>query len=76
MNCSEYTRHASTARDEKPSFKARVGMAIHWVLCIYCRRFTRQLGAISRQLRRQEADAKMPAGLRQEIASRFEKPVQ
>jgi hypothetical protein len=76
MNCSEYTRSASAARDEKPSWKARIGMAFHFVLCVYCRRFTRQLGAISQQLHRQDADAKMPAGLRLKIARRFEKPVQ
>lgn len=54
LNCRELTHLVSLARERKPSWRERAGMALHLAICRGCRRFTRQLRLIRRAMHRSE----------------------
>jgi len=68
MNCAEYTKRASASRDNRPAWQERIGLVFHYILCVYCRRFTKQTALLADYLHRRHRDAQMPAGLREKIS--------
>lgn len=51
LSCSDATRRISEALDRPLSWRARLGLRLHLMMCSACRRFARQVNGIERLLR-------------------------
>lgn len=71
MNCADYTKMASAGHDGPLLFRDRARMFMHHLICIYCRRFSSQLAVVRQRLQKRNADAKMPAKVREQITRRL-----
>jgi hypothetical protein len=49
LSCKQYTELASRALDEPLTFSEKLRSNIHWVLCLVCRRFNKQIKLIHTQ---------------------------
>ena len=50
--CEEATRIASTRLDDGPSLVQRMRLAAHLAICVWCRRYVRQITFLRRAMRR------------------------
>jgi Putative zinc-finger len=69
LNCREATQLVSEAQDRKLGPGERVGLAFHLLICALCRRYARQIDAITRALR-SEGDKVMQDSARLDTAAR------
>lgn len=79
-NCAEMSRLASLSLEQPPSFALRLKMRLHHLICVWCRRYERQLkflhrvapkmheeaAAISKRKLSEETKRRMVERLRQE----------
>ncbi|HQU17380.1 MAG: hypothetical protein B7Z66_11415 [Chromatiales bacterium 21-64-14] len=56
-NCKEVAQLLSRAQDRRLSWRQRMAVRIHLLLCVYCRRYARQLQWLQRALTRGRDDA-------------------
>lgn len=52
LTCKDASRLISERHERPLSFRERWGLRLHLMMCLYCRRFERQVALISRALRR------------------------
>lgn len=74
LNCREYASSVSSGELERAGIGIRLAAAYHWLICKYCRAYTRQqraLGAAARRLfRREPADLESLAELERRLVER------
>ena len=51
LTCKEATRLVSEAQDRRLGWFERVGLGIHLLICVWCRRYARQIRFLTRALR-------------------------
>lgn len=54
-NCAEMSRLASQRLDRRLPWRVRLQMRLHFVICVWCRRYFKQLDFLHRQAPRSEA---------------------
>lgn len=78
LNCREATQLASESQDRKLGLGQQVGLSFHLLICALCRRYARQIDAITRALRSERGrvmqdSAQLDAAARERIRSRLGK---
>ena len=71
INCKENSQLVTLSPDRPLSWKDRLAMRIHLIICDNCARFARQMRMIREWLRSEEGDAELSAPARTRIAARL-----
>ena len=71
LTCREATRLSANAMDRSLTFRERVKLFMHGLLCGYCRNYMRQLRFLRKQLRRMGEPNVSPFGTELPTASAF-----
>ena len=62
LTCREATRLAANAMDRPLTFRERVKLSLHNLLCSYCRSYMRQLRFVRKWVRRMRVPDASPSG--------------
>jgi hypothetical protein len=78
LTCREVTRLASHAMDRRLTFREQASLSMHYLLCGYCRNYSRQIRLLRRWARcmNQLAASTFKPGLPLSSASRIKKRLQ
>ena len=57
LTCKEATRLVSEAQDRRLGWSERIGLGFHLLICVWCRRYARQIRFLTRALRSNTAKA-------------------
>ena len=74
MKCEEVTKLVSQSLDRRLPLHQRIGIRLHLMMCVHCRRFRRQIEAIGHAARSrggEVAGATAPAGMERRIVDRL-----
>lgn len=74
-SCKEVTRLISESMEKKPSFRPRVAIRLHFLICKWCARYQKQLLLIRNILRRdpEKFGANAPGALSPEARERMKR---
>lgn len=67
MSCKEATLLASKKEEGKLSLAERLKLAIHYVMCVYCKRFEQHTKIISRKAKEVSTELKMSETAKNDI---------
>jgi hypothetical protein len=71
LNCEEYTKLASQRLEVQISLQNRLRMLWHRFICVYCRRFSRQLAQMRKLLHRAGAERPMPEPMKTRLRKKL-----
>lgn len=72
LTCREVSRRASALVDGEIGLRERLTIRLHLLMCVHCRRFTRQLARLVRTLKGRTLSGRVPDGFVERVMTRLD----